>query len=276
LAKYSTVTRRIQELGFTSYEARAYVALLEHNPVTRYELSRNSGVPRSAIYTVIHKLEELGAVSAQSSEPEKYVPLPPEQLFELLSSQFNNKIEKAKEQLKDFQVQIIPDHLWNIVGFDNMVLKARELVQKAKKSICLSVWQREFAPLKKDIEKAIKRGVKVNLYSFTELDNISGAVYFTYGISESELEKVWAHKIILIIDKSELLMGEADKLQNKKTVWTTNRALIDIAMNHMILDITIYGIRLNKDVHPAISRMQNGETAYLDRLLHEKYPDIAF
>ena len=71
-------------------------------------------------------------------------------------------------------------------------------------------------------------------------------------------------------------MGEADKLQNKKTVWTTNRALIDIAMNHMILDITIYGIRLQKDVHKVVSKLQNGETAYLDRLLHEKYPEIAF
>ena len=90
MAKFSTITRRIQELGFTSYEARAYVSLLEHNPVTRYELSKNSGVPRSAIYSVIHKLEELGAVNMHSSEPEKYVPLPPEQLFDLLNRQFNN------------------------------------------------------------------------------------------------------------------------------------------------------------------------------------------
>jgi hypothetical protein len=44
----------------------------------------------------------------------------------------------------------------------------------------------------------------------------------------------------------------------------------------MILDITIYGIRLKKDVHEMVSSMQNGETDYLDRLLHEKYPEIAF
>ncbi len=97
MSKFSTITRKIQELGFTSYESMAYVSLLEHNPVTRYELSKNSGVPRSAIYSVIRKLEDLGAVSLFSSEPEKYVPLPPEQLFDLLNRQFKNKIDKAKK-----------------------------------------------------------------------------------------------------------------------------------------------------------------------------------
>ena len=276
MTKLSTITRRIKELGFTSYEAIAYVSLLEHNPVTRYELSKNSGVPRSAIYSVIHKLEELGAVSAQSSEPEKYIPLPPEQLFELLSRQFKNKIDKAKKYLKDFEFQIIPDHLWNIVGYENMIIKARELIQKARKTIHLSVWQREYDALKADINRAEKRGVDLCIYSFTDLDHSPGGKYFTYGLDESELEKIWAHKIILIVDKAELLMGEADKNQKKKTIWTTNRALIDIAMNHMILDITIYGIRLKKNVHNIVTTMQNGETDYLDRLLHQKYPDLAF
>jgi len=276
LAKISTIIRRIQELGFTSYEAMAYVSLLEHNPVTRYELSKNSGVPRSAIYSVIHKLEELGAVSLYSSEPEKYAPLPPDQLFDLLNSQFNSKIEKAKDDLKDFEYQMIPDHLWNIVGYENMIIKARELIQKADKAIYLSVWQREYDILKKDIEQAEKRGVKISVYSFTNLSHIRGVSFFTYDLKENELEKIWAHKIILIIDKSELLMGEADKMHKKKTVWTTNRALIDIALNHMILDITIYGIRLKRDVHKEVSKMQNGETDYLDSLLHEKYPEITF
>ncbi len=132
MSKFSTITRKIQELGFTSYESMAYVSLLEHNPATRYELSKNSGVPRSAIYSVIRKLEDLGAVSLHSSEPEKYVPLPPEQLFDLLSRQFNNKIDKAKKYLKDFEYQLIPDHLWNIVGYDNMIIKSTRVNSKGQ------------------------------------------------------------------------------------------------------------------------------------------------
>ncbi len=93
---------------------------------------------------------------------------------------------------------------------------------------------------------------------------------------EKELEKIWAHKIILITDKAELLMGEADNLKKKKTVWTTNRALIDIATNHIILDVTILGIRTQNDNSQTVAGMQNGETDYLGKLLKQKHPQILF
>jgi sugar-specific transcriptional regulator TrmB len=62
--------KRMTELGFTKNEAKAYLSLLRNSPATRYEVSKASGIPRSAIYDVISRLEELGAVSAIYSEPE--------------------------------------------------------------------------------------------------------------------------------------------------------------------------------------------------------------
>ena len=87
------IEQKFKQLGFTAYEAKAYLALLRQNPVTRYELSKNSGVPRSAIYDIIRKLENLGAVNALYVQPEKYIPLPPDQLLALLERQFNERIE---------------------------------------------------------------------------------------------------------------------------------------------------------------------------------------
>jgi sugar-specific transcriptional regulator TrmB len=275
LTKFDTIKQKIQDLGFTSYEAMAYVSLLENNPVTRYELGNNSGVPRSAIYNVISKLEKIGAVNATSTEPEKYIPLPPDQLLEYLERQFHDKIEQARKHLKDFESKIIPDHLWNIVGYNNLILKVKELIDKSEKSLYISAWCSEFRLFKAEIEDAISRGVEVILYSFTDL-SLNGASSFCYDLDEKKLEKIWGHKIIVIADKDELVMGEASKDENKKTVWTMNRALIDIALNHIILDITIYGIRLEKDVSEAITSMQNGETDELSNLLKKKFPNIKF
>ena len=275
MTKFDTIKQKIQDLGFTSYEAMAYVSLLENNPVTRYELGNNSGVPRSAIYNVIHKLEKIGAVNATSSEPEKYVPLPPDQLLEYLERQFHDKIEQARKHLKNFESNIIPDHLWNIVGYNNLILKIKELIEKAEESLFISVWKTEFKLFKSEIAEAIVRGVEVILYSFTDL-SLEGAKSFCYDLAEKDLEKIWGHKIIVIADKDELVMGEASKDENKKTVWTKNRALIDIALNHIILDITIFGIRLEKDVSEAITTMQNGETDDLGKLLKNKFPNIKF
>ncbi len=267
------IALRVKELGFTVYEAKTYVSLMQNNPVTRYELSKNSGVPRSAIYGVIKQLETIGAVNALYHKPEKYVPLPPEQLFKLLEEKLKARIETARDSLKDIQSNLLTDHLWNIVGYQNMISKGRELIQNAKKEIYLSVWKREFDLLKNDLESARKRGIKITVFSFTEIDFETESL-FSYQLSEENLAKIWDHKIILVTDRNELLMGDADEKIPKKTAWTTNRAIVDIATNHVILDITLYGLRLNVDVNSVVKKMENGESDDLGKLFYERYPDI--
>ena len=263
------IEQKIKQLGFTAYEAKAYLALLRQNPVTRYELSKNSGVPRSAIYDIIRKLENLGAVNALYVQPEKYIPLPPDQLLALLERQFNERIEEAKKSLQKFNTEIEPGHLWNIVGYKNMLHKAREMIARAERSIYLSLWQRECRLLKDDIVKAIERGITVTAFSFTPLLIPSERVY-SYNIPDEELHNIWDRKIILVIDKNELLMGEADDKHNKKTAWTDNKAIVDIATNHMILDITLFGMRKNVNVGDTVTAMESSGFENLGKLINGK------
>jgi len=267
--KDEKIEQRFRELGFTAYEAKAYLALLRQYPVTRYELSKNSGVPRSAIYDIIRKLESLGAVNALYVQPEKYIPLPPDQLLELLERQFNERLEEAKQSLEKFNTEIEPGHLWNIVGYKNMLHKAREMIARAQNSIYLSLWQRECLLLKDDIIKAIERGVKVIAFSFTPLDIPSDRVY-SYEIPDQKLHAIWDRKIILVVDQTELLMGEADDKHNKKTAWTDNKAIVDIATNHMILDITLFGMRKKVDVSETVTAMESSGLENLGKLLNAK------
>lgn len=275
MSQLDQIAMRVKELGFTVYEAKTYVSLLQNSPVTRYELSKNSGVPRSAIYGVIKQLENLGAVNALYSEPEKYVPLPPEQLFKLLEDRLKLKITDARESLKGIESNLVTDHLWNIVGYQNMIQKAKEIIENAQEEIYLSVWKREFDLLEEQLEKAKRKNVKITIFSFTDLIFDTEFLY-SYNIKESELQKIWDHKIILVADRRELLMGEADVQMPIKTAWTTNRAIVDIATNHIILDITLFGLRLSVDVNSAVRTMQNGESDYLAELLHQNYPNNPF
>lgn len=269
---FNAIVERIKSLGFTAYEAKAYISLLQNSPVTRYELSKNSGVPRSAIYDVIRKLEIIGAVNAMYTEPEKYVPLPPEQLFELLERQFKERLTEARNSLSHFDSELEAGHLWNIVGYKNMLHKAREMISKARQTIFISVWERECELLKKELDSAAQKEVQIIAFSFTSL-NISGAKIYSYHVPEDKLEKIWDHKMILVVDQNELLMGEADNKNNKKTAWTTNRAIVDIATNHLILDITLFGLRMNLDVGSTVLAMQNTGFENLGDLLHASVPN---
>jgi len=265
------IARKMIELGFTKYEAKAYVSLLHSNPVTRYELSKNSSVPRSAIYDVIRRLESYGAVSATSTKPEKYVPLPPEEFLKLLEHRYQQKLDDFRDSVCQVDTDVEVEQLWNITGYNNLISKARDMIQQAQFEIYLSVWRSEVLQLEGELWKAVERGVKVVLFSFTEIPQI-GMVY-SYELDENELEKVWDHKLILVRDREELLMGEANRQLQRKAAWTKNKAIISIAANHIVLDITLYGIRAGIDVSAAVIEMHAGEFELLGRLMHEKFPD---
>jgi sugar-specific transcriptional regulator TrmB len=49
---------RLQQMGFTQYEAQCYLGLLHHHPSNRSQLSTVCGVPRSMVYQTLNRLED--------------------------------------------------------------------------------------------------------------------------------------------------------------------------------------------------------------------------
>jgi HTH-type transcriptional regulator, sugar sensing transcriptional regulator len=73
---------RLQRLGLTSYEARAYLALLRRDSSTAAETARLAGLPRQRVYDVLSSLVEKGLASTRPGKAVKYAATPPEQALE--------------------------------------------------------------------------------------------------------------------------------------------------------------------------------------------------
>jgi len=71
------VSKLSKHLNLTSYEAKAYVALLTHGPLSMSELSELSGVPRPKCYSVVKSLVLKGMVTLTPTRPMKCQSLPP-------------------------------------------------------------------------------------------------------------------------------------------------------------------------------------------------------
>ena len=81
------ITVLLQQLGFSEYEARAYLALLQRNPLNGYELAKVSGLPRANVYAVLQKLEDRGAVvRLDMPSGARYAPVTPTELTQRIAS----------------------------------------------------------------------------------------------------------------------------------------------------------------------------------------------
>jgi len=259
---------KLLKLGFTSYEARTYLGLLRNNPATGYEISQQVNVPRSVIYTILRKLESMGVVISIHEKPRRYIPLSPKQLLSLLESDFSKRITSVKDDLIGFNNKPESEGFWNIRGYESLMELCSSLIKETNETIYISAWKREIEQLKKPLLAAKKRGVEIVAFSFTEIDQELGEV-FAYGVDEEKLAKFWNRKIIMVTDSTDLVMGSANNDEEQQAIWTQNRAVLTIALNYIILDITLYGQRKKVDVSDAVMRLMTEKVDHLDQLIEE-------
>ena len=97
------LTDKLVELGFSEYEAKAYIALLRESPVTGYQLAKLSGVPRSMIYEVLGKLTARGAaMTLRTGGSTKYAPVPAAEFLDQLHRENEQIIDSLKDALSAF------------------------------------------------------------------------------------------------------------------------------------------------------------------------------
>jgi sugar-specific transcriptional regulator TrmB len=259
---------KLIKVGFTNYEARTYLGLLRNNPATGYEISQQVNVPRSVVYSILRRMEAKGVVISIHDKPRRYIPLSPKQLLAYLESDFSKRVTNLREDLVVFNNKPESEGFWNIRGYDSLMELCTSLIDEAEVTIYISGWKREIEQLQESLLKAKKRNVEIVIFSFTTVDSQLGQV-FAYGIEEEKLAKFWDHKLILVTDSKNLVMGSANREDEQQAIWTQNRAVLTIAVNYIILDITLYGQRKNIDVSSTVMQLMTEKVDHLDQLIAE-------
>ena len=102
---------RLQRLGLTSYEARAYLALLRRDSSTAAETARLAGLPRQRVYDVLSSLVEKGLASTRPGKAVKYSATPPEQALEGLVAQHRQQLADIERETSTMVNSLTPAYL---------------------------------------------------------------------------------------------------------------------------------------------------------------------
>jgi len=228
---------RLVELGFSEYEAKAYVALLRESPVTGYQLSKTSGVPRSMIYEVLGKLTARGAaMTLRKGDSTRYAPVPADEFLDQLHREHEELTASLKADLASLASPADLEYVWNIEGHENIMAKAIEMIGHARFCIYLALVPDTCRELQPALEEAIERGVRVVLYTTSEVD-LDGCRVVVAHVSEETLGRARGLGLILVIDGEEVLIGEWLTATQARASWTSSPLLVFIAEHHLRTDL---------------------------------------
>ncbi len=134
-----TAVESLRDLGLTEYEAKVYTALVKIRSGTASDIHLVSGIPRSAVYGALNRLEERGIVEVQSSKPMRYRAVPPEIALEKLKDCFVAESENALVALEEIyqtpKMEAREEAIWTISGVKNVSDKIIEMIRGAQADI---------------------------------------------------------------------------------------------------------------------------------------------
>ncbi|HWR38459.1 MAG TPA: helix-turn-helix domain-containing protein [Patescibacteria group bacterium] len=228
---------KLEQLGFSSYEAKAYYALIRKYPANGYEISKIGKIPSAKIYDTLNRLKMKGAIVESSTETGKYYPVPSEKLLARLNQEFTSMIQDLGSQLK--QAEPLPDIelSLNFSGYEYFLEKALKMINGAKTSLLMSLWPSETVLLADAAMKAQNRGIAViaGVFGNCSLDD-SYCVNLEHCGTSSQ-KRLGKRLNVIVGDSTEVLICEADENGDSEGVWTTTASIVLIAKEYIKHDI---------------------------------------
>lgn len=206
----------LKELGFNSYEAKVYLALLKKYPATGYEVSQIADIPQSRAYDTLKSMTASGFVFSNDEKPQKFSPISPKELTQRFKRKINSTIDILEKKLPNVK-EDYNEPIHTISGYDNILEKLKEVIKNSKTSIYLVIWAADYNQLEKEIAQAYDRGVSIKFVGYDNLKSIYGTVYPHDGAREIE-RNIGSRLIYLVADNCESVFG---RIENS-IVWSKN------------------------------------------------------
>lgn len=232
----SDVIEKLKELGFNSYEAKVYTALLKKYPSTGYEVSQNADIPQSRAYDALKSLESEGVVFTSNEKPQKYTPITPKELTQRFKRKFNSTLEYLNKKLPNVKEDYNePIHI--VYGYKNIINKLNEVIKNTRCSLYLEIWSYDYKQIEEVLTEAYGRGVDIKIVGYDNLKTIYGLVYKHDGAKEIEAQ-LKSRLIYLLSDNKESVFGKIEQ----KAVWTKNEDIAFLIKEFIVHDMYLLDI----------------------------------
>jgi sugar-specific transcriptional regulator TrmB len=163
VAGIDELIQRLQLLGFSQYEARAYCALLQRSPANGHEVAKTAGLPTSKVYETLERLLQKGAVLVQRSDPTLWAPVPYRDLTATLRERMESNLTAVEQGLAQLGHEQDTKLTWSLSGHGHVVDSMRRAIDRTRERLAVAIPSGELDELAPALRAAAERGVAIDL-----------------------------------------------------------------------------------------------------------------
>jgi sugar-specific transcriptional regulator TrmB len=159
------LAKRLEMVGLSKYEARAYLGLLAHGFGPAETIANTARIPRTSAYKVLDSLCAKKFATASPGRPKIYRPELPQRIQERMVEDITNLFTTIKVVSEIVNERGFPLLVYTIQGREKVVKKIIEIIDASTKTVVIStpLFSQLVEDLQKPLQKAQKRGVDVTV-----------------------------------------------------------------------------------------------------------------
>ena len=225
----SSVIENLILFGLTRQEAAIYLELLKHGDLTGYELSKQTGISRSNIYSSLAGLAEKGAACLIEGEATRYTAV---SMKDFVYNTISDLNEKAEFLIKHAPKKIEQSTGYiTIQGDKNIRHKIRQMLTQTEFRVYImadSILIKDYTDELKALIAAEKK--VVILCDDCDFDN---AIYYKTEVPSGQIR--------LITDSAFVLTGEITGDEHDTCLYSGQKNLVEVMKESLKNKITLLG-----------------------------------
>lgn len=230
------LVKDLKEFGMSEYEAKAYLALTIHGPLSASSVSDFSKIPQSKIYEVLKSLVAKCLAEYWNGKPLRYRSVEPLFALKKMFNQKRMKIESLKEKANSLIKELKPVKengfgLWTSKGKVACLEKAAEMISKAKKfGFATTSHFSRYPSLDSAYVNALKKGVKIKMLGTSKLDEARKARASWYLKQGADIRILPSNiqTTLGIVDNNEVCIRVDNSSLDSDVMWSNNPALVNV------------------------------------------------
>ena len=223
------LVEKLKEIGFNSYEAKVYIALLKKSPATGYEVSKLANIPQARTYDTLKVLEQKNVVATNNTKPVLYTPIKPKQILSSYQKKMTSTLNYLEKHLPEVK-ENYNEPIITINGKQNIHNKIIEIIQRAKREIYMEVWSQDYKIFEQELLNAYNRNVEIRLVGYDNFSSRFGMV-FQHAFAKDIEMSLGGRMIIIASDDSEGVVGRLSSFKNEEPelniIYTQNKSDVE-------------------------------------------------
>ena len=233
----SEAVSRLRELGLSSYAARAFLAIVEGQPISATGICEKTRIPDSKIYYALKEMEEKKLIMVQHGTPSMYRVNGSKHILSGLENDIESDYKRKIEAMRKVEKSLEPlmssvgntsdvELAYIVKGFKNILEKMKEIALQARKEIVFMASDENLVLGMHDVLEQVRdeRGVSVKI---ALADRLLESKEFKTKLRSNR--SLCCDCNIIIADSEKLASAELGDLDHQYSIVTQNQGMITLS-----------------------------------------------